>query len=429
MSYYSEFGPAPGNCSNLSVSVANNDTVSPTLTFKWQDPTEGVWSGTILVIKDGEYPRDETDGIIIADSTKRDEYKTEGIVYNVPIGSHHYCCAVFPYSPLKSVNRVKATTAKVEVDVNNTTPNKAILQSLYDSEIVLARDQYDYRPSSYNAYKSKMSSALSVLNSSSVTQSAIDSALVNLQTAIDGLLEAFKSLNDYTWAEIKDIIASLKSNALSETRWSNQTKTVKYSNGTDVTFTCLPSTSYKTCTTALANGSVIKYTASMFSNTINGLFFVADHMFPETPVPYSTGGICSYPNSNLIAKIEECMGNFEEDIRTVASNIPAILNHPTRYAGENGWDTYYQGGIHKAIPLMSDRSTAGFNSSSTVSMIEKIWNPANRKFVGDEGNTFIQVAVNDSGAHMWSYAPNTTTRVDGTMTDTCLQGMMFGITY
>lgn len=96
-------GEAPGHCTNISVTEIGNNKIS----VKWKDPTEGIWGGTKLVIKKGSKPLNENDGCIIIDSNIKDQYENTGceVEFDNSLDTDTYYVALFPYSPLDSVNR------------------------------------------------------------------------------------------------------------------------------------------------------------------------------------------------------------------------------------------------------------------------------------------------------------------------------------
>lgn len=104
-----------GHCNSLTCEVLDNGMETARLVFKWDDPEkEGVpYGGTVLVIKENSYPRSYNDGIILVDTMFKNQYKTDGYVYNVPPGTHKYYATLFPYSCAKVFNKFK--TQKIEI--------------------------------------------------------------------------------------------------------------------------------------------------------------------------------------------------------------------------------------------------------------------------------------------------------------------------
>ena len=97
-------GEAPGHCTNL---VAT-DLGAGRYGFKWTDPVEGIWGGTKLVIKKDSAPKNEKDGVIIENSIVKNQYNENNIevTFDESLESGTYYAALFPYSPLGSVNSI-----------------------------------------------------------------------------------------------------------------------------------------------------------------------------------------------------------------------------------------------------------------------------------------------------------------------------------
>lgn len=206
MSEYLEFGPAPGNCSGLTFEIEGDNTSAPKITFKWTDSVEGIWGGTILTIKDGSMPYDENDGTIIINSTTKDKYKTTGVEFIVPAGTHEYYAALFPYSSLRSTNRIKADDATIkEIVVVNTTVDKTELQDLYDTYVAVAADPNVNYNSKYDLQTFGLDKANTVLTQQSVTKEQVDTAIADIKKYADKLIYT-KPFEECTWQEVKDYI-------------------------------------------------------------------------------------------------------------------------------------------------------------------------------------------------------------------------------
>ena len=104
-------GVAPANVSGLAATAGNKE-----VTIVWSDPADSViegvtilkWAGSKLVRKEGAYPTDVTDGVLLVDNKTRDTYKTSGYVdANLTNGTTYYY-AVFPYSGTGAVNKDEA---------------------------------------------------------------------------------------------------------------------------------------------------------------------------------------------------------------------------------------------------------------------------------------------------------------------------------
>lgn len=94
-------GVPVGNVQNLSKKEGTNS-----LTLTWEDPQDIVfngelvaqWAGTKVMRKEDGYPENENDGILVVDSTTRDQYVTEGF-QDIDVSSdieYHY--TLFPYT-------------------------------------------------------------------------------------------------------------------------------------------------------------------------------------------------------------------------------------------------------------------------------------------------------------------------------------------
>lgn len=133
-------GIAPKDCSEISVKEGNGK-----LTVFWKDPEDTTveevvlckWAGTKLVVKEGAYPENVNDGILLVDNKTRNKYSKSGgtgYEYNSLTNGTTYYFALFPYSDQKAVNnsvsnRVSGTPQEyvvygIEIDLTNEDPTK-----------------------------------------------------------------------------------------------------------------------------------------------------------------------------------------------------------------------------------------------------------------------------------------------------------------
>ena len=104
-------GLAPADISGLVATAGNKE-----VTIVWSDPADSVidgvtvskWAGSKLVRKEGAYPTDVTDGILLVDNKIRDTYKTTGYIDTGLTNGTTYYYAVFPYSDTGAVNKDEA---------------------------------------------------------------------------------------------------------------------------------------------------------------------------------------------------------------------------------------------------------------------------------------------------------------------------------
>ena len=104
-------GIAPANVSGLAATAGNKEVA-----IVWSDPADSViegvtlskWAGSKLVRKEGAYPTNVTDGVLLVDNKTRDTYKTTGYVDAGLTNGTTYYYAVFPYSDTGAVNKDEA---------------------------------------------------------------------------------------------------------------------------------------------------------------------------------------------------------------------------------------------------------------------------------------------------------------------------------
>ena len=90
----------PNKCTNISVKTGNGKAI-----VSWTDPEdiekEGeicTWAGTKLVIKKGSYPTSQNDGVLVIDSTVKNQYSTTGYEAVGLENDVTYYGQLFPYS-------------------------------------------------------------------------------------------------------------------------------------------------------------------------------------------------------------------------------------------------------------------------------------------------------------------------------------------
>jgi hypothetical protein len=104
-------GIAPANVSGLAATAGNKEVA-----IVWSDPADSViegvtlskWAGSKLVRKEGAYPTDVTDGVLLVDNKTKDTYKTTGFTDTDLTNGTTYYYAVFPYSDTGAVNKDEA---------------------------------------------------------------------------------------------------------------------------------------------------------------------------------------------------------------------------------------------------------------------------------------------------------------------------------
>lgn len=133
-------GISPKDCSEISVREGNTK-----LTIFWDDPEDTVvegqtlckWAGTKLVVKQGAFPENVNDGILLVDNKERNHYSKSGgtgYEYSSLTNGTTYYFALFPYSDQKAVNnsennRISGTPQEyvvfgIEIDLTNEDPTK-----------------------------------------------------------------------------------------------------------------------------------------------------------------------------------------------------------------------------------------------------------------------------------------------------------------
>lgn len=99
------------------------------LTLKWSDPdnvvfngeTTAEWAGTKVIRKEGENPTSVDDGVLVTDSTVRNQYETDGFADSNVSNQVKYHYALFPYTTknvyrMSDANRVNGTLAEYLYD-------------------------------------------------------------------------------------------------------------------------------------------------------------------------------------------------------------------------------------------------------------------------------------------------------------------------
>lgn len=102
-------GIAPGNVQKFTVGLGVGR-----LRLRWTDPDDGVWAGTKVVRKTGDYPVDETDGVLVVNSTEKNQYQTNAFVDEGLTNGVVYFYQAFPYAETGAVNRNEANRGTAE---------------------------------------------------------------------------------------------------------------------------------------------------------------------------------------------------------------------------------------------------------------------------------------------------------------------------
>ena len=93
-------GVKPSICKNLNIKVDGTN-----VQLKWEDPGDTVidrqvlssWAGTLIVKKEGSFPKNETDGTIVVDNTTKNAYLDTPYTDTIESGKEFYYTA-FPYN-------------------------------------------------------------------------------------------------------------------------------------------------------------------------------------------------------------------------------------------------------------------------------------------------------------------------------------------
>ena len=88
--------PRVGNVTNLAITQG-----ALSLTLTWNDPVDtalATWGGTKVLMKTGSYPTDINDGTVLANSTTRDAYATNGLTASNLTDGVTYYFKLFPYT-------------------------------------------------------------------------------------------------------------------------------------------------------------------------------------------------------------------------------------------------------------------------------------------------------------------------------------------
>ena len=68
-------GDYPYNVASFSASALDDS-----ITLTWTDPADSAWAGTMIRRKTGGYPTSETDGVLVVNSTTKNQYASVGFV-------------------------------------------------------------------------------------------------------------------------------------------------------------------------------------------------------------------------------------------------------------------------------------------------------------------------------------------------------------
>ena len=102
----SEIGVITANVSGLAVYQRYHF-----LEIKWSDPSDSLWEGTKVVMKEGSYPQNENDGQLVCDNKEKNAYSTTPLFLYDLDPSITYYFQLFPYTKRGSVNRDTANRA------------------------------------------------------------------------------------------------------------------------------------------------------------------------------------------------------------------------------------------------------------------------------------------------------------------------------
>lgn len=101
-------GSYPYNIASFSASALDDS-----ITLTWTDPADSAWAGTMIRRKAGGYPTSETDGVLVVNSTTKNQYASVGFVDDDLADGTTYYYQAFPYSDdgycNNEENRVSAT--------------------------------------------------------------------------------------------------------------------------------------------------------------------------------------------------------------------------------------------------------------------------------------------------------------------------------
>ena len=129
----------PADVYNVNFRVKDSELV-----VRWADPNDTVfegstlatWKGTKVVYKEGEYPSDPDDGVLVIDNTERNRYAEDGLSITGLTNNTTYYFRFFPYSPSGDVNMndrnyYTATPSNTiiygfKIQTNNSDPNVSV---------------------------------------------------------------------------------------------------------------------------------------------------------------------------------------------------------------------------------------------------------------------------------------------------------------
>lgn len=110
-----------------NISITNLDE---SISLKWTDPKDvtidsapiAEWGGTLVVRKVGSAPTSPSDGIVVADSKIRDQYKDEGFIDTGLVNDTLYYYGIFPYTE-EGVHNCKSNINITPVAIYPDPPN------------------------------------------------------------------------------------------------------------------------------------------------------------------------------------------------------------------------------------------------------------------------------------------------------------------
>ena len=115
MAIISRFPGGGGSSGNYPYNVASfsASALDDSITLTWTDPTDSAWKGTMIRRKTGGYPTSETNGVLVVNSTTKNQYESVGFVDEDLADGTTYYYQAFPYSDdgycNNEENRVSAT--------------------------------------------------------------------------------------------------------------------------------------------------------------------------------------------------------------------------------------------------------------------------------------------------------------------------------